>query len=80
VAVALARVEDGETGDRFIPTVLYANSGFVEWLTVEMRGRELTLRALADGLDPGVYRASVSVTGESTGGQASLRVEFSVVK
>ena len=79
MAVGLATVEGGEFGDRILPTVQYVTGGFAEWLTVEVRGRDLTLRAVADALDPGTYSAVVSITGESAGGHATLRVNLEVV-
>jgi len=82
LAVGLARVEGGDPDDRYRSTLEYTDSGVEGWLTVEASGpgRDLTLRAVADGLSPGVHSATVSVTGESSGGRASLRVEFNVVE
>ena len=79
-AVGRATVEGGESGDRILPTIQYFTGGFAEWLTVEVRGRDLTLRAVTDALDPGSYSAVMSITGESAGGHATLRVNLDVVE
>lgn len=79
-AVGLARLEGGDPDDRYTPTTEYANSAFVGWLTVTMGDRDLTLTAARGTLDPGVYAATVTVTGQNGGGRASLQVEFTVLE
>ena len=77
-AVGLARLEGGDPDDRYDPSLEYPSGGVTGWLRLAMSGRNLTVTAAADDLNPGLYTATVFVTGESSGGRTSLRVEFNV--
>ena len=78
-AVALARVEGGESSDSYQSTIEYGKDG-TGWLTVEISGRDLVLRAKPDGLDPGMRTATVRIEEASSGNAGSLRVEFTVIR
>ena len=77
-AVALARVQGGESSD-YRSTVEYGKDG-TGWLTVEMSGRDLLLRARPDGLGLGIRTATVRIEEASSGNAGSLRVEFTVIR
>ena len=78
-AVALARVEGGDAGNSYQSAIEYGRDGS-GWLTVEISGRDLVLRARPDGLDPGLVTATVRVEEVSSGQAGSLRVEFQVTR
>lgn len=78
-AVALARVDGGEASDRYQATVEYPRTPPADWLTVEVAGRDLTLRARPDGLAPGIYAATVIVRASGSGASGDLQVEFTVI-
>ncbi len=77
-AVGLARVESGEPGERFGATVEYVKDPGVDWLSVQVVGRNLTLRARPGGLGSSVYRARVIVEASPSGASGSIDVEFIV--
>lgn len=79
-AVGLARVDGGETGDRYTATVTYFKSPPTSWLTVIVSGRNLTLQANPAGLDPATYIGTVTIEGPTSEGTATLRVEFTVTR
>ena len=78
-AVGLARVDGGEGGDQYEASIELGKGGSTRWLTVEIAGRILTLRAEPGGLDPGLYRATVTVEGIGSGASGVLQVEFTVI-
>ena len=80
VAVATARVEGGDVGDRFDTNVSYGKGPATNWLTVTVSGRNLTLRASPVGLDETTYVATVTMEEPFSGGKATLRVEFTVLR
>jgi len=77
-AIALARVDGAASGDRFTPSIEYGR-GASSWLTVEVSGNDLTLRANPGGTEPATYRATVTVQENRSGDTASLQVEFTVI-
>jgi hypothetical protein len=79
-AVALARVDGGEAGDRYTATVEYGKDAGTGWLTIFVSGRELTLRARPDGLEIGTRVATVVVAEERSGASATLAVEYEVTR
>ena len=79
-AIALARVDNGDSNDQYRVSIEYEKDPGVAWLAVDVDGRNLTLRAKSLGLEPRVYRATVSVEGDKSGATASLRVEFTVTE
>jgi hypothetical protein len=79
-AIGLARVDGGDAGDRYEATIAYGKGPGVEWLTVEVSGRNLTLRARPDGLEPGLYLADVKIEEPMSGAVGSLHVEFTVLR
>jgi hypothetical protein len=78
-AIGLARIDGGEAGDRYRATVEYGKNA-AGWLTVEVAGRNLTLRADPRGIEDGVYVATVTIEELSGGATGSLQVEFTVTR
>ncbi|MGE0556220.1 MAG: hypothetical protein AB7R55_22555 [Gemmatimonadales bacterium] len=79
-AIGLARIDGGEEGDRYTVDVALIKDPPASWLTVDLGGTNLTLRARPDGLEEGLYLADVTVTGRSSGATAVLHVEFNVIR
>lgn len=77
-AIGLARIEGGENGDRYAASIQYVKDAGAEWLTVEVAGRMITLRADPAGIPRGVYTASVIVEAEAADVSGAFTVEFEV--
>lgn len=77
-AVGLAKVDGVASGERFSLTFDYGKDADIKWLSVDVTGRLLTLRANPAGLPAGVYLATVTVEAESSGAAGNVRVEFTV--
>ncbi|MFN0177974.1 MAG: hypothetical protein ACKVZ0_04175 [Gemmatimonadales bacterium] len=77
-AISLARIDGGTRRGRYEATVEYLTRDGSGWLTVEMAGSDLTLRAAPGGLAPGIFLAKVTIADPREGSSASLRVEFQV--
>jgi hypothetical protein len=78
-AIGLARVDGGDVNNRFEAAISYGKSPPVEWLTVQVSGRDLTLRASPQGLAEGTYVATLTVTEVDTGATATARLELAVI-
>jgi hypothetical protein len=77
-AVALARIDNGESGDSYHASIEFDKSPPAQWLTIDISGQDLTLHAKPDGLALGTFVAIVTLEGQHSGSKATLRVEYNV--
>jgi hypothetical protein len=78
-AIGLARLGSSGGGERYEASIDYGRSVDTGWLTAEISGRILTLRADPGGLKEGIHFATVAVEETRSGAAGSLTVEFTVL-